>query len=157
MCKPCLVADMLEGVNCQPQFWATVLGSGDIPEEAYYQQQKVQVDVLDLFRMVDQAANGALTATLPQREIRVLLKGRLPITHRRPEGSILFSAPSAILPHARPPASLDYKTGLLFIFLSLFFNWEHCIATHMLCKIAMMPAEQNCCSSWLFEAVWLAA
>lgn len=61
------------------------LGSGDIPEEAYYQQQKVQVDVLDLFRMVDQAANGALTATLPQREIRVLLQGKLPITNRGPK------------------------------------------------------------------------
>lgn len=43
------------------------------------------MDVLDLFRMVDQAANGALTATLPQREIRVLLKGKLPITVRGAE------------------------------------------------------------------------
>ena len=52
--------------------------SGDIPEEAFYQQQKLQVDVLDLFRLVDQAANGARTANLPKREIRVLLKGRFP-------------------------------------------------------------------------------
>ena len=37
-------------------FAMCALPSGDIPEEAYYQQQKVQVDLLDLFRMVDQAA-----------------------------------------------------------------------------------------------------
>lgn len=59
--------------------------SGDIPEEAYYQQQKVQLDLLDLFRMVDQAANGVLTGSLPRREIRVLLKGKMPITHKRAE------------------------------------------------------------------------
>jgi len=36
------------------------------------------VDVLDLFRMVDQAANRALTGALPRREIQVLLRGNLP-------------------------------------------------------------------------------
>ncbi|KAL0022336.1 hypothetical protein WJX77_001433 [Trebouxia sp. C0004] len=50
---------------------------GDIPEEAYHAQQKLQVDVLDLLRMVDQAANGALTGALPKREIQVLLRGYL--------------------------------------------------------------------------------
>lgn len=66
-------------------FAVCALTSGDIPEEAYYQQQKVQVDLLDLFRMVDQAANGSLTGTLPRREIRVLLKGKPPIAPMRPK------------------------------------------------------------------------
>ena len=52
--------------------------AGDVPEETYHAQQKLQVDVLDLFRMVDQAANRALTGTLPKREIQVLLKGTFP-------------------------------------------------------------------------------
>ncbi|KAL0046820.1 hypothetical protein WJX82_010732 [Trebouxia sp. C0006] len=50
---------------------------GNVPEETYHAQQKLQVDVLDLFRMVDQAANGALTGALPRREIQVLLRGYL--------------------------------------------------------------------------------
>jgi hypothetical protein len=49
--------------------------TGDVPEETYHAQQKLQVDVLDLFRMIDQAANGALTGALPRREIQVLLRG----------------------------------------------------------------------------------
>ncbi len=52
--------------------------TGDVPEETYHAQQKLQVDVLDLFRMVDQAANGALTGALPRREIQVLLRGISP-------------------------------------------------------------------------------
>ena len=52
--------------------------TGDVPEETYHAQQKLQVDVLDLFRMVDQAANGALTGALPRREIQVLLRGNCP-------------------------------------------------------------------------------
>ena len=51
--------------------------TGDIPEETYHAQQKLQVDVLDLFRMVDQAANRTLTGALPKREIQVLLKGAM--------------------------------------------------------------------------------
>ncbi len=52
--------------------------TGDVPAETYHAQQKLQVDVLDLFRMVDQAANGALTGALPRREIQVLLRGKSP-------------------------------------------------------------------------------
>ena len=52
--------------------------TGDVPEETYHAQQKLQVDMLDLFRMVDQAANRALTGALPRREIQVLLKGDAP-------------------------------------------------------------------------------
>jgi len=52
--------------------------TGDVPEETYHAQQKLQVDVLDLFRMVDQAANRALTGALPRREIQVLLRGKFP-------------------------------------------------------------------------------
>ena len=48
---------------------------GEVPEETFQGQQKLQVDVLDLFRMVDQAANGVLTGALPHKEIQVLLKG----------------------------------------------------------------------------------
>lgn len=55
-----------------------VLLAGDVPEETYHAQQKLQVDMLDLFRMVDQAANRALTGALPRREIQVLLKGNAP-------------------------------------------------------------------------------
>lgn len=50
--------------------------TGDVPEETYHAQQKLQVDVLDLFRMIDQAANGALTGALPRREIQILLRGK---------------------------------------------------------------------------------
>jgi len=53
--------------------------TGNVPEETYHAQQKLQVDVLDLFRMVDQAANGALTGALPRREIQVLLRGKCPL------------------------------------------------------------------------------
>ena len=49
--------------------------AGDLPEDTHHAQQKLQVDVLDLFRMVDNAANGSLTGLLPKREMHVLLKG----------------------------------------------------------------------------------
>ena len=39
------------------------------------EQQKTQVDVLDLLRMVDHAANRGFKGVVPKREARVVLKG----------------------------------------------------------------------------------
>lgn len=80
----------------------------------------MQVDVLDLFRMVDQAANGALTATLPQREIRVLLKGKLAIADTGPnrQHTVVWPfAPAALaVPmRAAPPALLTHNTSSVSI------------------------------------------
>ena len=55
-----------------------------MPEETFEAQQRLQVDVLDLFRMVDRAANGTLTGHLPKREIQVLLKGTFDSWHYFP-------------------------------------------------------------------------
>ena len=54
----------------------TCICAGNLPEDTHHAQQKLQVDILDLFRMVDSAGNTALTGLLPKREIQVLLKGR---------------------------------------------------------------------------------
>ena len=61
--------------SLQHDYIASFPDAGELPEDIFTEQQKTQIDVLDLLRMVDHAANRGFKGAIPKREARVVLKG----------------------------------------------------------------------------------
>lgn len=76
----CTFTVTLQTAACMPNslqhdYIASFPDAGELPEDIFTEQQKTQIDVLDLLRMVDHAANRGFKGAIPKREARVVLKG----------------------------------------------------------------------------------